>query len=145
MSDPQQPDRPTPTQVRVVAAVLHREGRYLLGRRPVEKRHGGLWEFPGGKLDAGESLLEAATRELDEELGLRVTGVGSVLLSVADGRSPFVIDFVEVFAVGTPAALEHEEIRWLLPSEMLALPLAPADAAFVRTLPGDPGHAHETT
>ncbi|HSG49130.1 MAG TPA: NUDIX domain-containing protein, partial [Longimicrobiales bacterium] len=52
----------------VIAAVIHRDGRYLVGRRPDDKRHGGLWEFPGGKLDPGESWLEAARRELSEEL-----------------------------------------------------------------------------
>src|SRR5690606_20769929 len=62
--------------IRVLAAVIRRDGRWLVCRRPAHKRHGGLWEFPGGKLEPGESLLEAATRELEEELAVRVTGVG---------------------------------------------------------------------
>ena len=121
-------------EVRVVAAVVVRAGGYLLGRRPVEKRHGGLWEFPGGKLDPGESTLEAARRELTEELALEVTGIGRRLMRVADGRTPFVIDFVEVFAEGEPVALEHEALGWFEPAVMSGMPLAPADAAFVRRL-----------
>ena len=125
--------------VRVVAAVVERRGRYLLGRRPVEKRHGGLWEFPGGKLDPGESVLDGARRELAEELALAVAGVGELLLSVADGKSGFVIDFVEVHGEGDPVALEHEALGWFDPEEMFTMALAPADAAFVRHLLGQAG------
>lgn len=120
--------------VRVVAAVLVRDGRYLLGRRPVVKRHGGLWEFPGGKLDPGESMLDAARRELVEELALEVTGIGEFLMRVADGRSGFVIEFVEVHAEGEAVALEHEALGWFEPEAMSRLDLAPADAAFARHL-----------
>lgn len=127
-------DQKSRPEVRVVAAVLVRDGSYLLGRRPVAKRHGGLWEFPGGKLDPGESTLEAARRELTEELDLEVTGIGRRLLRVADGRTSFVIDFVEVFARGEPVALEHEALGWFEPVVMSGMPLAPADAAFVRRL-----------
>jgi 8-oxo-dGTP pyrophosphatase MutT (NUDIX family) len=57
----------------VLAAVIRRQDRYLVCRRPAHKRHGGLWEFPGGKLEPGETLLEAARRELREELGAEVS------------------------------------------------------------------------
>lgn len=131
------------TVVRVVAAVLRREGRYLLGLRPERKRHGGLWEFPGGKVDPGESTLEAARRELAEELELEVTSVGELVLSVADGRSPFVIDFVDTVAEGSPSALEHDELGWFTVDEMLGMRLAPADAHFVARLAQDMDAAQE--
>lgn len=118
----------------MIAAVIVRDGRYLIGRRPDEKRHGGLWEFPGGKVDAGETWLEAAHRELTEELGMGAAGVGAVLLSVTDPGSAFVIHFVEVEAHGVPAPTEHTEVGWYTPDEMAALPLAPADARFVQGL-----------
>jgi 8-oxo-dGTP diphosphatase len=123
--------------VPVIAAVIHRDGRYLLGRRPEEKRHGGLWEFPGGKLHEGEALASAANRELGEELAMRAVSVGALLFSASDGDSPFVVHFVEVEAEGEPAALEHSEVGWFTPAELAGLPLAPADARFVRTM-GEP-------
>ena len=59
-------------RVAVIAAVIQRGDKYLLGQRPESKRHGGLWEFPGGKVHDGESRLEAIRRELAEELALKV-------------------------------------------------------------------------
>jgi len=64
--------------IRVLASVIERDQKLLVCRRPVHKRHGGLWEFPGGKVQKGESDLEAARRELREELAVEVTGVGAV-------------------------------------------------------------------
>jgi len=125
---------PRPTLIPVVAAVIRREGRYLIGRRPQEKRHGGLWEFPGGKVHPGEDDVAAARRELQEELGLEAVSVGALIWESADAGSTFVIRFVEVSTEGSPEAREHSEIGWFTPEEMSALPLAPTDAAFVRSL-----------
>jgi 8-oxo-dGTP diphosphatase len=132
-------DSPT---IPVVAAVIVREERYLLGRRPMGKRHAGLWEFPGGKVLEGESLLEAARRELDEELALRATAAGETLFSAADPGSPFVVHFVEIVAEGEPRPSEHSEVGWLDLTELGELPLAPSDAAFASWLSRDP--AEET-
>ncbi len=110
-----------------MAAVIESGGRYLACRRPADKRHGGLWEFPGGKLEPGESLLEAASRELREELAVDVTAVRPPLLSVADPGSAFVIDFVPTEILGDPACLEHSELRWVTPAELDKLDLAPSD------------------
>ena len=114
----------------VLAAVIRREGRYLLGRRPEGKRHGGLWEFPGGKMLPGEDYLASARRELSEELELEVDRTGGVLFSAADDGSAYVIHFVEADASGTPNPVEHSELGWFTPEEMTALPLAPSDARF---------------
>ena len=122
--------------VPVVAAVIRRNDRYLLGRRPAAKRHGGLWEFPGGKVLEGESRLEAARRELAEELDLAVVSLGDLLLSVHDEGSPFVIEFFETVAEGTPVAHEHSELAWFAAPELRSLALAPADARFVAHLSG---------
>jgi mutator protein MutT len=119
--------------VRVLAAVIQQDGRWLLCRRPGHKRHGGCWEFPGGKVERGETLFEAAVRELREELAVKVVSVGDVVFSARDPDSPFVIEFVAVAINGEPAALEHDEIRWLDYAEAVILPLAPADRAFLET------------
>ena len=89
----------------VVAVVASHAGQYLVGRRPYEKQHGGLWEFPGGKVDPGETLLEAAHREVAEELAMEVTSVGETLFVGRDSGSPFEIHFVEVTLSGEPVAL----------------------------------------
>ena len=118
----------------VVAAVVKQDGRYLLGRRPADKRHGGLWEFPGGKIQEGETLLQAADRELQEELGLDAQEAGDRLFTAQDPGSAFVIHFVEITAAGEPNPTEHSEVGWFTPSDLAGMALAPSDAAFVSWL-----------
>ncbi|MCG6892565.1 MAG: (deoxy)nucleoside triphosphate pyrophosphohydrolase [Desulfobacteraceae bacterium] len=118
----------------VVAAVIRRHGRYLVCRRPVHKRHGGLWEFPGGKLQSGESLADAVRRELAEELAVEVASVGGVCYRHTDPENRFVIWFIETEIAGAPLPEEHEEIRWCPPSELPLLSFPPADEAFVRRI-----------
>jgi len=118
-------------EIPVMAAVIRREGRLLLGRRPDHKRHGGLWEFPGGKVDPGESNQQAVERELFEELGLSTTSVGKVLFESRDPDSTFLIRFVDVEVAGDPSALEHSEIGWFDSDALRSLHLAPSDARFV--------------
>jgi len=142
LHSPPVPPSPSPAApVRVVAAVVRRGDAYLVCQRPAHKRHGGLWEFPGGKLQAGESLAAAARRELAEELGVEVTTTGAELHAAADPGSAYVIEFLEVTITGTPRPLEHAALRWASPAELLALPLAPGDREFVerRLLPGRAG------
>jgi mutator protein MutT len=117
----------------VVAAVVENEGRFLVCLRPRDKRHGGLWEFPGGKIEEGESIHEALLRELDEELSVVVTRTGDVLYSRNDPGSPFVINFVATSIEGDPVPLEHEQLAWCHPKQLLSLPLAPSDRQFVLT------------
>ena len=90
-----EPAAPDPT-IRVLAAVVERGGRFLICQRPLHKRHGGLWEFPGGKCEPGESDADAARRELQEELGVAVTEVGRTLTTAHDAGSPYLIAFVPV-------------------------------------------------
>lgn len=118
--------------MQVVAAVIERDGRYLVGLRPAHKRHGGLWEFPGGKLLPGEGLADAARRELREELGVEVAGVGELLFEAADPGSPFRICFVEIRIRGEPFPLEHDRLEWSSLPALRSMRLAPTDARFVQ-------------
>ena len=124
----------SPEVIRVVAVVVETDGRYLIGQRPHQKRHGGLWEFPGGKVDAGESMETAARREIAEELAVELVSVGETLFARQDPGSPFDIHFVAAHLAGEPEALEHIALGWFTISEMLDMPLAPSDAAFVEWL-----------
>lgn len=128
----------TEARIRVVAAVIRRDHghghQYLVCRRPADKRHGGLWEFPGGKCEPGESDLHATTRELHEELGIDVVHIGDPLLIVGDAGSRYDIVFLPAEIRGEPVALEHDVIGWYDVPELRTMALAPSDAAFVATL-----------
>jgi 8-oxo-dGTP diphosphatase len=123
-------DMSAPSACQVIAAIIQRNGQYLLCQRPPHKRHGQLWEFPGGKLEAGETLMDAAQRELREELGLTVTGIGEVQLAIKDPGSPFVVNFVPVTTEGEPEAIEHVALGWFAINDLLKVPLAPSDHKF---------------
>jgi 8-oxo-dGTP pyrophosphatase MutT (NUDIX family) len=125
---------PVTSPIRVLAAVVERDGRFLICRRPSHKRHGGLWEFPGGKIEAGESDFRAAQRELAEELELRTIRVGATRFAIDDLGSPFRIEFIDVSIEGTPRCIEHTELAWVAPDALLEFPLAPSDRRFVEHL-----------
>jgi mutator protein MutT len=119
-------------KIEVLAAVIERSGSYLIAKRPPHKRHGGLWEFPGGKVLAGESPADAIARELHEELGVGVDCVSNPVFSVQDPGSVFVIVFTPVSIVGQPLAIEHSEIRWCSPEDFRGFHFAPGDRRFIR-------------
>ena len=120
-------DHPT----RVLAAVIARGDRLLVCQRPAHKRHGGLWEFPGGKQEPGESDAASVRRELHEELGVEALSVGHEELAIGDPGSPFLIVFVPVTIGGEPTCHEHEALRWATLDELDAMPLAPSDRRYV--------------
>jgi mutator protein MutT len=122
--------------VRVIACVITRESQFLVCQRPLSKRHGGLWEFPGGKVEPGETDEAAARRELKEELGVELISASEIEYSAADSDSPYVIAFMPVSVRGTPSCTEHTAIRWGSPTELASLPLAPSDRCFVDHLLG---------
>ena len=127
------PNKQTSVQ-RVVAAVISRDRKYLVCQRPAHKRHGGLWEFPGGKVEPGEDDADALRREMREELGVELSDVGRELFSRRDPDSPVLIAFIAVAISGTPRRHEHDALIWASPAELAALALAPTDAAFVTHL-----------
>nr|WP_272916555.1 (deoxy)nucleoside triphosphate pyrophosphohydrolase [Tsuneonella aeria] len=133
----------SPTRMAVVAGALRRpDGRWLLGKRPAGKHHAGLWEFPGGKVEAGESPEHALIRELAEELGIRVDSAAISHLAVAeaaaDGDHPAVV--ITLYTVarwgGVPTAHDGAEIAWFGPAAMVELPMPPLDVVLRTHLPG---------
>ena len=116
-------------KLQVVAGVLTRRGRWLLAQRPAWEATPGLWEFPGGKVEAGETHTAALARELHEELGLAEVVVGAKLGSVA--AQDIEVHFYAVTSDQSPVLLEHTALGWYRLSEALTLRLAPRDLTFI--------------
>ena len=109
--------------------VLHRDGRLLLGQRPADKPWPGWWELPGGKLEPGETVLQALARELREEIGIRVTQAWPWVTYVHRYPNSTVrLAFCQVTAwEGEPRGLENQQLRWVDPAQALAGALAQSD------------------
>jgi 8-oxo-dGTP diphosphatase len=122
--------------VEVTAAVVERGGRFLVCRRDPAKHLGGLWEFPGGKRDPGESLEACLRRELDEELGVhaRVGARLGIVPWVYPDRRVLLHFFRCELAGGRITPRESQPYRWVTPRELQALPMPPADAELVGRL-----------
>ena len=124
----------------VALALSDGKGRWLMHRRPAHKHHGGLWEFPGGKVEIEEKPRDALVREIDEELGLalapeQVWPVAFAEETLAEARPPIVIMLYSSAWVGSPvAALEGGEIAWFRPHEIDLLPKPPLDIELSRRL-----------
>ena len=120
----------------VAAGVIWRGGRFLIARRPAHKARGGLWEFPGGKLEPGETGEQALVRECREELGVSV-GVGSRIAEQVFRYSDITVRlgfFNAVITEGEPLLLEHAELKWITPDEADGYEFCPADKSFVGLL-----------
>ena len=121
--------------IAVVAGVVRREGRVLLCQRPEGKRFGLLWEFPGGKVEPGESPEAALERELREELAVQ-TRTGRVLdalrLDGREGGDLLLLFYESEIAGGEPQTVECRALDWVLPKDVSTYDLAPADRLFWR-------------
>ena len=120
----------------VTAAVIRDGDAILITRRPPESRHGGMWEFPGGKLDAGESPQECLSREILEELGLEVA-VESIF-EIAYHRyewGPVLILAFECRVLnGEIRHIGISDHRWVSPEEMPLYDILPADRPIIAKL-----------
>jgi len=121
----------------VAAGVLFRQdGRVLVARRAKGDFLGGLWEFPGGKREPGETLRQCLARELREELGIEVE-VMERLLTLRHAYTHFRITlhaFLCVLRDGEPRCLECADVRWVLPAELDVLPMAVTDRRIARAV-----------
>ncbi|MFN2538531.1 MAG: (deoxy)nucleoside triphosphate pyrophosphohydrolase [Mycobacteriales bacterium] len=121
-------------RVSVVGAALLKDGRVLASRRTGPPHLAGYWEFPGGKVEEGESDLEALRRELAEELGVTaVVGerLGGDLLI---GETAVLRVYVCTDVVGEPQLVDHDQHRWLAADELDAVRWIPVDAPLVEEL-----------
>ncbi len=122
----------------VAAALVDGDGRVLLQQRPAGKALAGLWEFPGGKLEPGETPEAALVRELHEELAITVTPEALEPAGFATeplpGRHLLLLLYVIRSWSGTPAALEADGLTWCRPVDMQAWRMPPADGPLVRQL-----------
>jgi 8-oxo-dGTP diphosphatase len=120
------------------AALIDIDGRVLLARRPEGKPMAGLWEFPGGKMAAGETPEAALIRELKEELGIDVTQSCLAPLFFASHAYEDMHLLMTLHACrvwqGTPAPLEGQTLKWVRPYDMGEYDMPPADAPLVALL-----------
>jgi A/G-specific adenine glycosylase len=113
----------------VCAAVLMVEGKVLVARRPSKGLLGGMWEFPGGKVEPGETMTQALQREIFEELGTRIS-VGEELGKYHHAYTHFRITLHAFFCTLTgddPQALDASEIRWVLVPDLVEFPMGKID------------------
>ena len=121
----------------VVAAVIRDEsGAILMTRRPAGTHMGGLWEFPGGKVEDGESPEAALVREIDEELGATIEVGEPVTFAVHEepGLRILLLFFSARVISGEPHPHEGQTIAWVPPADLDTYPTPPADAELVRRL-----------
>ena len=124
--------------VPVVCAIIVRGERIMLAQRPPDKKLGGLWEFPGGKVEVGESSEDALHRELQEELGcsVRIMQTLAPFVHEYDWGRIELIPFVCEIAEGSPEphAHEHTALVWVERGELGEYEFAPADVPLVEGL-----------
>jgi 8-oxo-dGTP diphosphatase len=119
-------------------ALIDRDGRVLLARRPEGKSMAGLWEFPGGKIEVGETPEAALVRELHEELGIETWDSCLAPLTFASHAYPDFHLLMPLYAcrkwAGTAAAREAQELVWVRPGDLRRYPMPPADLPLIPIL-----------
>ncbi|WP_341208881.1 (deoxy)nucleoside triphosphate pyrophosphohydrolase [uncultured Sphingomonas sp.] len=118
----------------VAAALIDDAGRCLMQQRPRDKRHGGLWEFPGGKVEPGEHPAAALVRELDEELAIRVAFDALVPVGFATDMPVTMLLYRCAAWRGTPRVLAAEALCWDRPAALARLPMPPVDVPLLAAL-----------
>lgn len=142
MSDEPDPEPKPP--LAVTAAILWRDDRLLIARRVAPDWLAGAWEFPGGKIERGESPEDCLARELSEELALEVR-VGALLCRTTHRYPALTVElhaYLARWISGEPRPVDHDAVEWVRPAELDDYSLAPADlpiAARLRAARGPAG------
>ena len=125
----------------VALALISVEGRVLVQQRPLNKAHGGLWEFPGGKVEPGETPEAALVREIDEELGVIVSPDDLQPLTFASSaqnsgqRALVLLLYTTMYWHGVPQALEPgTQVAWVSGDALPGLAMPPLDVPLAQTL-----------
>ena len=119
--------------IEVVAALIWDNDKFMICQRPAHKARGLLWEFVGGKVEPGETEEQALIRECKEELNILLS-VGDVFMDVIHEYPDLTVHltlFNATIFEGEPQRLEHNDIQWILPSEILNYEFCPADEAIL--------------
>ncbi|MFI5024579.1 MAG: (deoxy)nucleoside triphosphate pyrophosphohydrolase [Alphaproteobacteria bacterium] len=134
----QPPAAALPLVLVAAAALVDRDGRVLLAERPPGKCMAGLWEFPGGKINDGESPEAALVRELREELGIDTAESCLAPLAFASHRYERFHLLMPLFVCrvwqGTARAKEGQRLKWVRPADLRDYPMPPADAPLIPVL-----------
>ena len=120
----------------VVAAIIWDGDKFLACQRPAHKARGLLWEFPGGKVEPGETKVQALIRECKEELDVTLS-VGEVFMEVIHEYTDLTVRltvFSSSVSHGKITALEHNQLRWITAREIDLLPFCPADETILERL-----------
>lgn len=140
MSDQAAAQTPAPVNTVLVSAValIDKEGRILLAQRPEGKSMAGLWEFPGGKVEPGETPEHALIRELQEELGIDTWESCLAPLTFASHSYEKFHLLMPLFACrkweGIPQPREGQVLKWVRPTDLRDYPMPPADIPLIPIL-----------
>jgi len=129
---------PQPLILVVAAALVDADGRVLIAQRPEGKNMAGLWEFPGGKIEADESPEDALIRELREELGIAVKQACLAPFTFASHSYPNFHLLMPLYVCrrweGIPQARHHAALKWVRPKDMKDYPMPAADLPLIPML-----------
>jgi 8-oxo-dGTP diphosphatase len=122
--------------IEVTAAILFQDEKVLIARRKPGIKHAGKWEFPGGKVEAGETPEECLVRELKEELGIAVRIKRFFAENVHQyRRGPVrILSYRTEWICGEMVPRDHDQLNWVKPIELMVYDLLPADIPFARML-----------
>jgi mutator protein MutT len=123
-------------KLNVVAAIIRRGGKILITQRFDKAHLGGMWEFPGGKVEAGETLKAALRREIQEELGIKIQVEDEYLRTEHDypAKSIRLHFFNCTILEGEPQLLDVADLRWVEPAQLSDFQFPPADAELIAKL-----------
>ena len=122
--------------VEVVAALIWKNNKFMICQRPTHKARALLWEFVGGKVESGETKEQALVRECKEELDILLS-VGDVFMDVTHEYPDITVHltlFNATISEGEPQKLEHNDIQWIVPSEIPNYEFCPADEEILKQI-----------